>query len=119
MLDLGANTDRTTEMLVEFSYLGDALCRAVKGLDKPSIGLLNIGEEQLKGSEEIKEAASKLEQSPLNFCGNVEANSLYNKVVDVVVCDGFTGNVVLKNMEGIAGMIRGMMIDAYTSSNVC
>ena len=114
MLDLGANVDRSAEMLVSFAHLGEALHRAVTHSDKPSIGLLNIGQESIKGDKEIIEAGEILAKSDLNFVGNVEANVIYEKVADVVVCDGFTGNVFLKTMEGISGMIKGMLSDAYS-----
>lgn len=116
MLDLGANVDRDADMLVSFAYLGDALVRAVDNLEQPSIGLLNIGEEQLKGGAEIQEAAKRLTESRLNFYGNVEANTLFDKVVDVVVCDGFTGNVFLKSIEGVSSMIKNMLVDSYTAN---
>lgn len=117
MLDLGANVDRDADMLVDFAYLGDALFRAVREIERPRIGLLNIGEEQLKGGKELHEASVRLAASDLNFVGYVESNTLFDKPADVVVCDGFTGNVFLKSLEGLAGMIRGMLIDAYTANS--
>lgn len=118
MLDLGANVDRSADMLVAFAHLGDALFRAVTGKESPSVALLNIGKEHIKGDKEIKDAGEMLSRSKLNFIGNVEANSIYDHAADVVICDGFTGNVFLKTMEGLAGMIKGMLSDAYSRNIV-
>ena len=116
MLDLGANPDRSAQMLVDFAHMGDALHRAVTGTQKPTVGLLNIGAEVFKGGKDLMDAAALLEASELNFIGNVEANALYQKAADVVVCDGFTGNVFLKTMEGLSGMIKGMITDAFSAN---
>lgn len=119
MLDLGANTDRTAEMLVSFAHLGAALHRAIKPEVKdPRVALLNIGEESIKGGKEIQEAGEILAASGLNFIGNVEAGALYAHAADVVVCDGFTGNVFLKTMEGLSSMIKNMLVDAFAANPV-
>ncbi|PNM83033.1 phosphate acyltransferase PlsX [Achromobacter xylosoxidans] len=96
VLDLGANVDCTAEHLLQFAIMGAALSQAVDHRDSPTVGLLNIGEEVIKGNEVVKEAAELLRASPLNFYGNVEGNDIFKGTVDVVVCDGFVGNVVLQ-----------------------
>ena len=118
MLDLGANIDRTSAMLVSFAYLGNVLHRAVRGSENPRVALLNIGEESIKGSKEILEAGAILQNSALNFIGNIEANTLFENSADVVVCDGFTGNIFLKTMEGLSSMIKGMLHDAFSRNLV-
>jgi glycerol-3-phosphate acyltransferase PlsX len=105
MLDLGANVECTAEHLLQFGIMGSQLMRAVLQKQNPSIGLLNIGSEDIKGSDTIKKAAQLLRQSGLNFYGNVEGDDINKGTVDVVVCDGFTGNVALKTMEGMAKML--------------
>jgi glycerol-3-phosphate acyltransferase PlsX len=105
ILDLGANVDCTPEHLLQFAIMGSALAQALDHRDEPSVGLLNIGEEVIKGNEVVKEAAELLRASPLNFYGNVEGNDIFKGTVDVIVCDGFVGNVVLKSIEGLAKML--------------
>jgi len=105
MLDLGANVDCTAEHLRQFAIMGSALVSAIEHKDRPSIGLLNIGEEEIKGNDVVKHAGEKLRASGLNFYGNVEGNDIYMGTVDVVVCDGFVGNVALKASEGLAKLI--------------
>ncbi|HEX6550422.1 MAG TPA: phosphate acyltransferase PlsX [Gammaproteobacteria bacterium] len=105
MLDLGANADCTSEQLFQFGVMGAALANAVYGIDEPRVGLLNIGEEEIKGNEKVKEAGKLLAASHLNYIGFVEGNLFFSKDVDVVVTDGFVGNVALKTMEGLAKMI--------------
>lgn len=105
MLDLGANVDCTAEHLAQFGIMGAALVTAMEGLDRPSVGLLNVGEEEIKGNEVVKEAGERLRQTGINFRGNVEGDDIYKGTVDVVVCDGFVGNTVLKASEGLAKMI--------------
>ena len=109
MLDLGANVDCTAEHLLQFALMGSALVAAVDGKEEPTVGLLNIGEEAIKGSEIIKRAGELLRAAgasgQLNFCGNVEGNDIFKGTVDLVVCDGFVGNVALKAAEGIASML--------------
>lgn len=109
MLDLGANVDSDAEILVQFAVMGSALTSAVDNIAQPTVGLLNIGEEEMKGNEQVKEAARLLVQSELNYVGYIEGNDIYAGTVDVVVCDGFVGNVALKTSEGVARMIRHYM----------
>jgi phosphate acyltransferase len=104
-LDLGANVNCTCEQLVQFAVMGSALATAVDGIERPTIGLLNIGEEDIKGNDMVKKAAELLKASPLNFYGNVEGDDLYKGTTDVVVCDGFVGNVALKVSEGLVVML--------------
>ncbi len=109
VLDLGANVDCTAEHLFQFAVMGSVLASAVHGLDKPRIGLLNIGEEEIKGNDQVKEAARLLSASSLNYIGFVEGTDIFKGGVDVVVCDGFVGNVALKTSEGVAKMISHFM----------
>ena len=109
VLDLGANVDCSAEHLFQFAVMGSALVTAITGREEPSVGLLNIGEEAIKGSEVIKKAGILLRNAgnsgDLNFFGNVEGNDIFKGTVDIVVCDGFVGNVALKTSEGLATMI--------------
>jgi len=109
VLDLGANVDCTAEHLLQFAVMGSALVAAVENKEEPSVGLLNIGEEAIKGSETIKRAAELLRAAAadghLNFHGNVEGNDIFKGTTDIVVCDGFVGNVALKTSEGLAAML--------------
>lgn len=105
MLDLGANADCTPEQLFQFGVMGAALASAVYGNDQPRVGMLNIGEEEIKGNEKVKEAGRLLAASHLNYIGFVEGNHIFSDDVDVVVTDGFVGNVALKTTEGLARMI--------------
>ncbi len=114
MLDLGANVDCTPEHLFQFALLGAALVAAVEEKERPSIGLLNIGEEVIKGNEVVKQAAELLRASALNFYGNVEGNDIFKGTTDVVVCDGFVGNVALKTSEGLAQMLGGFIREEFT-----
>lgn len=109
VLDLGANVDSSAESLLEFAVMGSALCNAVDNNASPSVGLLNIGEEEIKGNERVKEAARLLVDSQLNYVGYVEGDGIYMGDADVVVCDGFVGNVMLKTTEGVAKMISHYM----------
>ena len=108
-LDLGANVDCTPEHLLQFAVMGSALAAAVEGKSEPSVGLLNIGEEAIKGGEMIKKAGQLLRSASsagdINFYGNVEGNDIFKGTTDIVVCDGFVGNVALKASEGLASMI--------------
>lgn len=113
VLDLGANVDCTAEHLLQFGLMGAALVSAVDRRAQPSVGLLNIGEELIKGNEVVKQAADLLRGSGLNFYGNVEGDDIFKGTVDVVVCDGFVGNVVLKSVEGLARMIGAMMREEF------
>lgn len=105
LLDLGANIDSTAEHLYQFAVMGDALVEAVDGNNNPRIGLLNVGAEEIKGNQQVKEAATLLAKSKLNYVGFVEGDDIYTSDVDVIVCDGFIGNVALKSSEGLAKMI--------------
>jgi glycerol-3-phosphate acyltransferase PlsX len=105
MLDLGANVDCTAEHLLQFGIMGAALVAAIEHKERPSVGLLNIGEEDIKGNETVKRAGELLKGSGLNFFGNVEGDDIYKGTVDVVVCDGFVGNIALKTSEGLAKLI--------------
>ena len=118
MLDLGANIQCDDRNLVEFAIMGEVFARTVLGLPKPSIGLLNVGEEALKGHEAIRQAAATLREIdlPIEFHGFVEGDAVWAGTVDVVVTDGFTGNVALKTAEGIAKMYTSFMRKAYRSS---
>ena len=121
VLDLGANVDCTEEHLLQFAVMGSALVAAITGNPAPSVGLLNIGEEAIKGSEIIKKAGEMLRAASrsgdLNFYGNVEGNDIFKGTTDIVVCDGFVGNVALKASEGLASMIGGF-IKAEFSRNM-
>jgi glycerol-3-phosphate acyltransferase PlsX len=105
MLDLGANVDCAPEHLLQFGIMGAMLVSAIEHKDRPSVGLLNIGEEEIKGNEAVKAAADLLRESGLNFVGNVEGDGIYKGEADVIVCDGFVGNVALKTSEGLAQML--------------
>ena len=102
LLDAGATPDSTSEMLYQFGIMGSVYSHEIMGVEKPRIGLLSIGEEDAKGNETTKEAFRLLSQSSLNFIGNVESRDIFSGKVDVVVCDGFVGNVVLKTSESVA-----------------
>jgi glycerol-3-phosphate acyltransferase PlsX len=114
MLDLGANVDCGADHLLQFAVLGAALVEAVEEKERPSIGLLNIGEEVIKGNDVVKQAAELLRASPLNFYGNVEGNDIFKGTTDIVVCDGFVGNVALKSSEGLAQMLAGFIREEFT-----
>lgn len=116
MLDLGANADAKPENLEQYAIMGDIYAKKVRGLATPRIGLLNIGTEDKKGNELTKAGFELMKELPIQFEGNVEARELLNGVADVVVTDGFTGNMVLKTLEGTAGALFAMMKDAFTSS---
>jgi glycerol-3-phosphate acyltransferase PlsX len=114
VLDLGANVDCTAEHLLQFGIMGAMLVAAVEHKERPSVGLLNIGAEDIKGNEAVKQAAALLRESGLNFAGNVEGDDIYRGTVDVVVCDGFVGNVALKSSEGVAQMIATIMRQEFS-----
>ena len=105
MLDLGANVDCTPEQLMQFGVMGAMLVTALERKERPTVGLLNIGVEDIKGNDTVKRAAELLRDSGLNFVGNVEGDDIYKGTADVVVCDGFVGNAVLKASEGVAQMV--------------
>ena len=118
VLDLGANVDCTPEHLLQFAVMGSALVAAIEGKEDPSVGLLNIGEEAIKGSETIKQAGELLRAAAagglLNFHGNVEGNDIFKGTTDIVVCDGFVGNVMLKTSEGLAAMLGAFVKQEFT-----
>lgn len=114
VLDLGANVDCTSEHLFQFGLMGAMLVSALESRERPSVGLLNIGEEAIKGNDAVKGAAELLRASDLNFYGNVEGNDIYKGTTDVVVCDGFVGNVALKTSEGLAQMIATFLREEFS-----
>lgn len=114
MLDLGANVDCSAEHLLQFALMGSMLVSAVHHVERPTVGLLNIGSEDIKGNEVVKQAAALLRDSDLNFVGNVEGNDIFKGVVDVVVCDGFVGNVSLKTTEGLAHMLGSFLKEEFS-----
>jgi glycerol-3-phosphate acyltransferase PlsX len=116
MLDLGANTKATPVQLCQFAHMGHIISRDVYGIASPRIGLLNIGVEDIKGHETVQAAHALLSASPLGYVGFVEGNDIFAGTVDVVVTDGFTGNVALKTMEGAAGLIADRLRQEFRSS---
>jgi len=114
MLDLGANIDSSAQHLFQFGLMGSVLARAVDGNPSPKVGLLNIGEEEMKGNDTIREAAALLAASPLNYVGFVEGDDIYTGKVDVVACDGFVGNISLKSTEGAAKLIYHFIKREFT-----
>lgn len=113
MLDLGANADCTAEHLLQFAIMGAMLVSCVEHKERPSVGLLNIGSEDIKGNEVVKQAGELLRASHLNFFGNVEGNDIYKGTTDLVVCDGFVGNVALKTSEGLAQMMGRFLTQEF------
>ncbi|MBI3284565.1 MAG: phosphate acyltransferase PlsX [Burkholderiales bacterium] len=120
MLDLGANVDCEPLHLHQFAIMGSALVSALEGKEKPSIGLLNVGEEDIKGNDVVKKTAQLLradhETGLLNFYGNVEGNDIFKGTTDIVVCDGFVGNVTLKAAEGMGRFVKTTLTDAFKSN---
>lgn len=116
MLDLGGNVDSSAEHLYQFAVMGEEVVKAVENIELPRIGLLNIGEEDMKGNEQVKAAAKLLESSSLNYIGYVEGDSITagHVKVDLIVCDGFVGNVALKSIEGAAKMISHKLKQSFT-----
>jgi len=112
-LDMGANADCTPEHLLQFAIMGATLVEAVEERPNPTVGLLNIGSEEIKGNDVVKKAGELLRRSHLNFHGNVEGDDIYKGTTDVVVCDGFVGNVALKTSEGIAKMMGDFLKEEY------
>jgi glycerol-3-phosphate acyltransferase PlsX len=120
VLDLGANVDCNEQHLLQFAVMGSALVSAMSGHDSPSVGLLNIGEEVIKGNEVIKKAGELLRAAgatgDLNYHGNVEGNDIFKGTTEIVVCDGFVGNVMLKTSEGVATLIGGFLKEEFSRS---
>jgi len=113
VLDLGANINCTAEHLLQFGVMGATLVSSVENITDPTIGLLNIGEEDIKGNDVVKQAAELFRASNLNFYGNVEGNDIYKGTTNVVVCDGFVGNVALKTSEGLAQMLASYLREEF------
>jgi glycerol-3-phosphate acyltransferase PlsX len=116
LLDVGANVDSKPEHLVQFAIMGEIYYRATFGHRRPRVGLLSIGEEEMKGNELTREVYTRLKQSPVHFVGNVEGGDLFSGEVDVIVCDGFVGNIALKICEGLAFQIFGLLRKSINSS---
>lgn len=113
MLDLGANVDCDAQHLLQFGLMGSTLVAATEHKPRPTVGILNIGEEEIKGNEVVKAAAELLRTSGLNFIGNVEGDGIYRGEADVIVCDGFVGNVALKTSEGLAQMLASSLRNEF------
>ena len=116
VLDLGANVESTSRHLFEFAVMGSELASAVDDIERPSVGLLNVGQEDIKGNERVKEAARLLTSSGLHYVGFVEGDDIYRGTANVVVCDGFVGNVALKASEGVAHMISNLIREEFERS---
>ncbi len=114
VLDLGANVDCSPEHLLQFGIMGASLVAAIEHKERPTVGILNIGEEDIKGNDVVKRAAELLKESGLNFVGNVEGDGLYKGDAEVVVCDGFVGNVALKASEGLAQMLASFLRQEFS-----
>ena len=116
MLDLGANLECTAENLFEFAIMGSVLAQSVDGLESPAVGLLNIGSEAMKGNESVKLASALISESGLNYYGFIEGDDIYRGTVDVVVTDGFAGNISLKTAEGLAAMINNVLKQEFNKN---
>ena len=116
MLDLGANIDSPPELLLQFAVMGSILVKTVENIPQPTVALLNIGVEDIKGNDVIKQTAELMKRSNLNYKGFVEGDSIYTGDVDVIVCDGFVGNVALKTSEGLAQLISQIMKEEFKSN---
>jgi len=116
ILDVGANVDSKPEQIVQFAVMGEIYYRTIWGVKRPRVALLSIGEEEMKGNELTREASNRLKQAPIHFLGNVEGRDVFRGDVDVIVCDGFIGNVALKISEGLVEHIGGMLKKAIQSS---
>jgi glycerol-3-phosphate acyltransferase PlsX len=114
VLDLGANVNCSPEQLLQFAVMGTALVAAMDGVERPSVGLLNVGEEEIKGNELAKQTAELLRASGLNFYGNVEGDDIFKGTTQVIICDGFVGNVALKASEGLVTMLYGILKAEFT-----
>ena len=116
LVDVGANVDCSPEMLSQFAVMGEIYSRYVLKIEKPRVGLLSIGEEEHKGNEQTRAATPLLKELPINFIGNVEGRDLYSGLADVIVCDGFIGNVALKVSEGLVETIRSMLRESLEAT---
>jgi glycerol-3-phosphate acyltransferase PlsX len=116
LLDVGANVDCKPDNLAQFAVMGEIYCRQMLGIRRPRVGLLSIGEEETKGNELTREAFQLLKLMPLNFIGNVEGRDLYSGKVDVIVADGFVGNVALKTSEGVANLVRYVLKESLRAT---
>ena len=116
LLDVGANVDSKPEHLVQFAVMGEIYYRATFGHKRPRVGLLSVGEEEIKGNELTREVYIRLKKSPVHFVGNVEGGDLFSGEVDVIVCDGFVGNIALKICEGLAFQIFGLLRKTISTS---
>ena len=116
VLDLGANVEPSSEQLFQYAVMGSELTKAVEGVEDPSVALLNVGAEEIKGNDRVKQAALLLSESHLNYVGFVEGNDLYSGKVDVIVCDGFSGNIAIKASEGVANLFNAHATDVFKSS---
>ncbi|EXI92288.1 MAG: Phosphate acyltransferase [Candidatus Accumulibacter sp. BA-94] len=116
VLDLGANVDCSPEHLLQFGIMGASLVAALEHRERPTVGILNIGQEDIKGNDAVKRAADLLADSELNFVGNVEGDGVYKGAADVVVCDGFVGNVALKASEGLAQLLATFLRQEFRRS---
>ena len=116
MLDLGANVDSTAEHLRDFAVMGAELAKAVENIENPRVALLNVGEEEIKGNDQVKKAATLLAASDLNYVGYAEGDDIFIGDLDVIVCDGFVGNIALKSSEGVAKMISQTIRKAFKSN---
>jgi phosphate acyltransferase len=116
ILDVGANVDSKPEQIVQFAVMGEIYYRTIFGVKRPRVALLSIGEEEMKGNELTREVFNRLKQMPVNFTGNVEGRDVFRGEVDVIVCDGFIGNIALKISEGLVEHVGGMLKKAIKSS---
>jgi glycerol-3-phosphate acyltransferase PlsX len=116
LLDVGATVECRPQHLLQFAVMGAVYARVAFGIDRPRIGLLSVGEEETKGNELTREAHQLLKSSPVHFIGNVEAREMYSGAADVIVCDGFTGNVALKTSEGVVEMAESLLNEELTST---
>lgn len=117
LLDLGANINCSVENLYQFAMMGSLMCRAVEGIERPRVGLLNIGEEDTKGEDKVKLASERLKEDPaINYIGFVEGDGIYQTDADVIVCDGWVGNIALKTSEGLARFVSQMIETAFKTN---
>ena len=114
VLDLGANVDSSPEILLQFALMGESMVRTLEGKQSPTVGLLNVGSEEIKGSGTIKKASELLRESKVNYVGYVEGDDIFNGSVDIIVCDGFEGNIALKTSEGLAQMLSKVIREEFT-----